>query len=42
VHGWKTMLPCTKDESSVVAYLRSRRPAFLIRVDSPAEVPAAA
>jgi predicted metal-dependent phosphoesterase TrpH len=28
---WKTMLPCAKDEGSVVAYLRSARPAYLVR-----------
>jgi hypothetical protein len=28
--GWKTMLPCQKDESSVIAYLRSSCPAFLV------------
>ncbi len=27
---WKTMLPCTKDEESVVSYLRSSRPVFLV------------
>jgi hypothetical protein len=32
--GWKTLLPCAKDERSVVDYLRSSRPAFLTRVDS--------
>ena len=32
--GWKTLLPCAKDERSVVDYLRSARPAFLTRVDS--------
>ena len=30
---WKTMLPCPKDEPSVVAYLRSSRPAYLVRLD---------
>ena len=30
---WKTLLPCAKDESAVLAYLRSRRPAFLARLD---------
>src|SRR5262245_11245636 len=25
---WKTLLPCRKDEQAVVAYLRSKRPAF--------------
>ncbi len=31
--GWKTLLPCPRDERSVVGYLRSRRPAYLVRVD---------
>lgn len=30
---WKTMLPCAKDEAAVVDYLRSSRPAFLVRLD---------
>jgi hypothetical protein len=30
---WKTMLPCPKDERSVVAYLRSARPAYLVRLE---------
>jgi predicted metal-dependent phosphoesterase TrpH len=30
---WKTLLPCTKDEPSVVAYLRSPRPAYLVRLE---------
>jgi predicted metal-dependent phosphoesterase TrpH len=30
---WKTLLPCAKDEAAVLAYLRSRRPAFLARLD---------
>jgi predicted metal-dependent phosphoesterase TrpH len=29
---WKTMLPCPKDEAAVVEYLRSTRPAFLVRL----------
>jgi predicted metal-dependent phosphoesterase TrpH len=32
--GWKTLLPCAKDEDAVVGYLRSARPAFLTRVDA--------
>ncbi len=32
---WKTLLPCAKDEPAVVAYLRSARPAFLVRLDEP-------
>jgi hypothetical protein len=30
--GWKTLLPCEKDAGAVVAYLRSRHPAYLVRV----------
>ncbi len=30
---WKTMLPCPKDEPSVIEYLRSPRPAYLVRLD---------
>ena len=42
LHGWKTLLPCAKEESAVVAYLRSSRPTFLARIDAPAELSAAA
>jgi len=38
LYGWKTLLPCAKDESAVVEYLRSARPAFLTRIDEPAEL----
>jgi predicted metal-dependent phosphoesterase TrpH len=31
---WKTLLPCAKDEDTVTEYLRSRRPAFLTRLDA--------
>ena len=31
--GWKTLLPCTKDEAAVIDYLRSPRPVYLTRVD---------
>jgi predicted metal-dependent phosphoesterase TrpH len=31
--GWKTMLPCAKEEGAVVEYLRSARPAYLVRLD---------
>ncbi|HEV3480595.1 MAG TPA: hypothetical protein VG144_14260 [Gaiellaceae bacterium] len=27
---WKTLLPCAKTEQSVVAYLRSRAPAYIV------------
>jgi predicted metal-dependent phosphoesterase TrpH len=30
---WKTLLPCAKDEAAILAYLRSKRPAFLVRLD---------
>jgi 3',5'-nucleoside bisphosphate phosphatase len=33
LHGWKTLLPCSKSEEAVVDYLRSSRPAFLTRID---------
>src|SRR5262249_25190538 len=26
LHGWKTLLPCAKDEQAVIEYLRSSRP----------------
>jgi 3',5'-nucleoside bisphosphate phosphatase len=38
LHGWKTLLPCAKDEATVVRYLRSRRPAFLTRIDEAVEL----
>jgi 3',5'-nucleoside bisphosphate phosphatase len=31
--GWKTMLPCVKEEAAVVDYLRSGRPTYLVRLD---------
>jgi predicted metal-dependent phosphoesterase TrpH len=34
LHGWKTLLPCRKDERAVVDYLCSARPAFLTRIDA--------
>ncbi len=34
--GWKTLLPCSKDEGVVVGYLRSARPAYLVRLDDAA------
>ncbi len=42
LHGWKTLLPCAKEEGEVVAYLRSARPTFLARFDAPAELSEAA
>jgi hypothetical protein len=35
---WKTLLPCARDERAVVAYLRSPRPAFLVRLEHPREL----
>jgi predicted metal-dependent phosphoesterase TrpH len=31
--GWKTLLPCAKNEDAVVAYLRSPRPVYLARLE---------
>jgi hypothetical protein len=33
--GWKTLLPCARDGSEVVEYLRSPRPVYLARVEAP-------
>jgi predicted metal-dependent phosphoesterase TrpH len=30
---WKTLLPCAKEEQAVLDYLRSPRPAFLVRLE---------
>jgi hypothetical protein len=35
--GWKTLLPCAKDEQAVTDYLRSPRPAFLVHLDRQVE-----
>lgn len=35
--GWKTLLPCPKNEPAVISYLRSARPAYLVRLDDAAE-----
>jgi predicted metal-dependent phosphoesterase TrpH len=41
--GWKTLLPCPREERAVIDYLRSPRPAFLVRLDRIAdELPEAA
>jgi predicted metal-dependent phosphoesterase TrpH len=39
---WKTLLPCVQTERSVVDYLRSRGPAYLVDVAEPARIEAAA
>ncbi len=37
--SWKTLLPCEKSESAVVAYLRSARPAYVTRLErAPSQV----
>ena len=35
---WKTMLPCAKQEQAVVEYLRSDRPAYMVRIGRPASL----
>ena len=35
--GWKTLLPCPKDEQAVIDYIRSPRPAFIVRLEPYAE-----
>jgi predicted metal-dependent phosphoesterase TrpH len=40
--GWKTLLPCAKDEQAVVDYLRSSRPAYLVRLEDERRQPLAA
>jgi hypothetical protein len=39
---WKTLLPCAKDEHAVIDYLRSARPAYLVRLEPEVERPARA
>jgi predicted metal-dependent phosphoesterase TrpH len=34
---WKSLVPCPKDERALVGYLRSRRPAYLVRLDAAPE-----
>jgi predicted metal-dependent phosphoesterase TrpH len=41
LYGWKTLLPCAKDEGAVTTYLRSNGPAFLTRIDEVALLNAA-
>jgi hypothetical protein len=37
---WKSLLPCAKDEAAIVAYLRSARPAYLVRLEDELSVAA--
>jgi hypothetical protein len=39
--GWKTLLPCAKDEEAVVDYLCSPRPSYLVRLDARPQLRAA-
>jgi predicted metal-dependent phosphoesterase TrpH len=39
--GWKTLIPCARDEQAVVAYLRSSRPVYLACLDDDAQLLAA-
>ena len=32
--GWKTLVPCAKDEEALIGYLRSELPVYLTRLDS--------
>jgi predicted metal-dependent phosphoesterase TrpH len=32
--GWKTLVPCTKEEETLIGYLRSRLPVYLTRLDT--------
>ena len=32
--GWKTLVPCAKDEEALIAYLRSELPVYLTRLDT--------
>ena len=39
--GWKSVLPCARNEEAVIGHLRSRRPVFLTQVDAGIERAAA-
>ena len=41
LRGWKSVIPCARDEESVIAHLRSRRPVFITEVDAGTELLAA-
>lgn len=38
--GWKTLVPCAKDERTVIGYLRSELPVYLTRLDTDVRVAA--
>jgi hypothetical protein len=35
--GWKSVIPCGRDEEAVVRHLRSRRPVFITQLGVEAE-----
>jgi len=39
--GWKSLIPCARDERTVIRHLRSRRPVFLTQIDAGLERAAA-
>lgn len=41
LHGWKSVVPCARDEEALIAHLRSRRPVFITQVGVEAERAAA-
>ncbi|HUP31845.1 MAG TPA: PHP domain-containing protein [Gaiellaceae bacterium] len=41
LHGWKSVVPCARDEEALVAHLRSRRPVFITEVGATPERAAA-
>ena len=38
--GWKTLVPCAKDERTLIGYLRSELPVYLTRLDTGARIAA--
>jgi 3',5'-nucleoside bisphosphate phosphatase len=41
LRGWKSVIPCARDEEAVIGHLRSRRPVFITEVDAETERAAA-
>ena len=41
LRGWKSVIPCAREEEAVIAHLRSRRPVFITEVDAEPELVAA-
>ncbi|MEO5576697.1 MAG: hypothetical protein ABIR67_05635, partial [Gaiellaceae bacterium] len=41
LRGWKSVVPCARDEEALIAHLRSRRPVFITQVGVEAERAAA-